>query len=189
MTGFGYPLDYPYDRRTGLPRPLVPVRVAHPADPERFRNTFGLVDSGADGSLFHVAVALSLGLPIEPAAAVRTGGIAGDAGVVIVVERSRFAPLQLHADAFRSGSITPDQFVAAYRRQLEELRQRDPNLFLDLIAQARLGDVTLADQWAGERHSPKRVLADVLREIAAEEKRRRALHANASDTVPPPMAP
>ena len=71
---------------------------------------------------------------------------------------------------------------------LDGLRRREPDLFLDLIAQARLGDVTLTDLWAGESHSPKRVLAGFLREIAVEEKRRRALHANASDAVPPAVA-
>jgi len=38
----------------------------------------------------------------------------GDTGVVIVVERSRFAPPQVPLDAFRSGGITVDQFVASY---------------------------------------------------------------------------
>ena len=78
MTDFRDWIDYPYDRRTGVPRPLVPVRIAQPSEPARFRNTFGLVDSGADGSLFHVSFALTLGLPIDPSEAVRTGGTAGD---------------------------------------------------------------------------------------------------------------
>lgn len=113
----------------------------------------------------------------------------GDNSVVITIERSRFAPVQPHVDALLSGDVTAEQFVSAYRLQLEELRRREPDRFLDLLAQARLGDVTLADQWADEPHSPKRVLAGLLREIAAEEKRRRALHANASDAAPPPTAP
>lgn len=55
-------------------KPIIPVRLEHGG---RSLDTFGLVDSGADGSMFHASFAQALGFQLDPAAKFETGGTAG----------------------------------------------------------------------------------------------------------------
>src|SRR5687767_5517506 len=71
-----YGLTIPYRQfpEDETPRPYVPVRIYYSG---RFIETFGLVDSGADGTLFHPFVALRLGFPLNRTATRSFVGIAG----------------------------------------------------------------------------------------------------------------
>lgn len=57
-------------------RPYIAVRLQHGG---RFQDTLGLIDSGADTSLFHLQWAPVLGLTLDPAAMSNTMGIGGNA--------------------------------------------------------------------------------------------------------------
>ena len=59
-------------------KPYVPVRLRNGG---RAIETFGIVDSGADSSLFHRDWATPLGLVIDPTRPALTTGIGGDAQV------------------------------------------------------------------------------------------------------------
>lgn len=57
-----------------IPRPYIPVRLFYQ---EKHRNTFGLVDSGADVSIFHASIGRRLGIQIEQGRSGKTSGIGG----------------------------------------------------------------------------------------------------------------
>lgn len=60
------------------PGPYLPVRLRKGG---RYYDTIGLVDSGADGSMFHSQHALALGLTLDPAHATVAAGIGGNASM------------------------------------------------------------------------------------------------------------
>ena len=86
---------------------------------------------------------------------------------MIRIEHSRFAPASGDLAAFRAGTLDRYALAAAYRNHLRRLWREDRTLFLDLVEQAKAGDVTLVDEWAEEAASPRMVLSDVLRVLAA----------------------
>lgn len=105
-------------------RPYVAVRIQHGG---RFNDTLGLIDSGADNSLFHRQFALILGIDLSGVTKERTAGIGGGADVwyydvFLTVSAKRFparvgfsdqAPTQFgllgRDDFFRAFQIAFDQ--------------------------------------------------------------------------------
>jgi hypothetical protein len=98
---------------------------------------------------------------------------AGHRGLVIAVDRSRFAPsyllLRNHANP---GLCGPDWFARRYAQELRGLWRADAGLFLDLVARARTGHLTLVDSWGDAAHAPRRALARVLAGVARWQRRR-----------------
>lgn len=74
---FGATVSYS-DPVPGPKRPYLPVRLR--VGGVHF-DTLGLVDSGADGTVFHTQYAVALGLALDPAAKKQMGGIGGTADV------------------------------------------------------------------------------------------------------------
>ncbi len=92
-------------------------------------------------------------------------------GTVIHVRQSRFAPAAEALAAHGEGTLDGYGLAAAYRTHLRRLWHQDRGLFLDLVEQVKSTDVTLVDEWPDEGPSPRLVLADVLRVLAAGQTR------------------
>ena len=83
----------PYTTQFGDTRPYIPVRLQHGG---RAFDTMGLIDSGADGSLFNLQWAQVLGFTLDPSRVQQTGGVGGTADLWtfdmhITVAGKRFA--------------------------------------------------------------------------------------------------
>jgi uncharacterized protein YeaO (DUF488 family) len=97
-------------------------------------------------------------------------------GAVVDVSRtarSVFAPSAALLGDYKAGRCAWPQYERRYRDELRALWRRDRQVFLDLIAQAAAGDVTLTCWERGDEDTVqclRRLLADILCTIARAQR-------------------
>ena len=109
-------------------RPLSPGAIAKPYIPVRLQfggrhvDTIGLIDSGADGSIFNADFALALGFVLDPSRTVELGGLGGTIrgwklNVYISTFGKRFPANVAFAAQWPAahGLLGREDFFAAYR--------------------------------------------------------------------------